>query len=381
MSDIFYLPEHLLFLKESIEKTDDNNDLQIYSYKSCTNESSNELKAYRGLVFDGETLVASSLGFTNEYNEDELTKIPVDILSNLENYVFYPSEEGTLLRVFFHKKWYLSTHRKLDAFKSHWGSGDSFGDIFLKCLGCKFEQLTSTLDPYNVYFFMIRNTLDTRVVSEAPSNYIIYHIGTLLNNQYFDLTTSINVPKQNPLIFTNMQEIHTYLTSCDPLKSQGIIAFANDKSGKHIKLLCSKYQNYLRIRNNEPDLSFRFLQLWRDQTSVMYQSFIELYPDYKQKVNNYTSYSFKVAKYLHNMYFQKFIKKEKIVCQKEEWSILRNVHEWFWAERTTRKVTFDIMYKMMLTDFNLRSYYRIMKKIMGAITKTTEKTEDVEMSE
>ena len=33
MSDIFYLPEHLLFLKESIEKMDDNNDLQYYYEK------------------------------------------------------------------------------------------------------------------------------------------------------------------------------------------------------------------------------------------------------------------------------------------------------------------------------------------------------------
>ena len=64
-----------------------------------------------------------------------------------------------------------------------------------------------------------------------------------------------------------------------------------------------------------------------------------------------------------------FIKKEKIVCQKEEWSILRNVHEWFWAERTTRKVTFDVMYKMMLQDVNLRSYHRILKKMMGVINK------------
>ena len=370
MTDFFYLPEHLLFLKDSVEKTDDNCDLQIYSFKSCTNESSNELKAYRGLIFNGTTLVATSLGYTSEYNEDELSKIPEDITSQLQNYSFFPAEEGTLLRVFFHKKWYLSTHRKIDAFKSRWGSGDSFGEIFVSSLEKTFDELTSTLNPYHVYFFLIRNTKDTRVVSHPPSKPTIYHIGTLLNNETFTLDFDIGVPKQEKIMFTNMQEIYNYIVNLDPYKSQGIIAFSNDGTGKHIKLISSKYQQFLRIRDNEPDLSFRFLQLWRDQTSNLFQTFIELYKEeYKSKINIYTSYSFKVAKYLHNMYFQKFIKKEKIVCQKEEWSILRNVHEWFWAERTTRKVTFDVMYKMMLQDVNLRSYHRILKKMMGVINK------------
>ena len=72
----------------------------------------------------------------------------------------------------------------------------------------------------------------------------------------------------------------------------------------------------------------------------------------------------KLAKYLQNMYFKKFVKKEKIVFQKDEWFILSNVHRWFWEDKTNRKVTFDIMYQMVMTDTNLRSFYRVMKKLM-----------------
>ena len=83
MSDVFYLPDNLLYLNDSIEKTDDDSELQIYSYKSCTNDSSDELKAYRGLVFDENILVASSLGFTPEYNETEIPNL------TLEDYSFF----------------------------------------------------------------------------------------------------------------------------------------------------------------------------------------------------------------------------------------------------------------------------------------------------
>ena len=63
------------------------------------------------------------------------------------------------------------------------------------------------------------------------------------------------------------------------------------------------------------------------------------------------------------MYFKKFIKKEKIGCQKDEWSILRNVHNWFWSDRANRKVTFNVMYKMSMNSQNIRSFFRIYKKL------------------
>ena len=358
MTDVFYLPEHLLHLQDSVEKTDDNSDLQIYSYASCDNNSPDDIKAYRGLVFDGSTMIASSLGFTPEYNEDTIPEM------DLSNYLFFQAEEGTLLRVFFHKKWYLSTHRKLDAFKSRWGSNESFGEIFLKCVQTSFEDFTENLNIYNVYFFLIRNTKETRIVSQPPETYCVYHIGTLISNETFDMASTIGLPKQQELSFSSTEDIRGYVTTCDPFKTQGVIAFNKDGSGKHIKMFSSMYQNYVRIRNNEPDVGFRFLELWRDQSSPLFHTFLAMYPQYVNRIMTVTNYSYKIAKHLHNLYFKKFVKKEKMVCQKDEWSILSNVHQWFWAERTSRKVTFEVMYKMALMDTNLRAFHRIMKIVM-----------------
>ena len=293
-----------------IEKTDENTELQMYSYKQCTKVDSDELKAYRGVVVSGTTIVAPSLGYTPEYNETELDQIhDLDPM----NYSFYPSREGTLLRVFFHNgKWYLSTHRKLDAFKSRWGSDTSFGDLFVQSIGQTFDQFTSTLTPGLVYVFMV---------------------------------------------------LHANVAQCDPLVTQGLIAFSKDGNGRHLKLVNSTYQLYSNVRGNEPDLTFRFIRLLRDRDASMLNLFVSLYPQYKDKESYYATLSFKVAKYLHTLYFSKFVKKEKIECQQDDWSILRNVHEWFWADRVNRRVTFDIMHKMMSSDANIRSYYHVFKRL------------------
>ena len=339
-----------------IEKTDENTELQMYSYKQCTKVDSDELKAYRGVVVSGTTIVAPSLGYTPEYNETELDQIhDLDPM----NYSFYPSREGTLLRVFFHNgKWYLSTHRKLDAFKSRWGSDTSFGDLFVQSIGQTFDQFTSTLTPGLVYVFMV---LHANVCK--PSDDSIYHIGTLLNNKTFDTVTSIGVTKQTELTFATNDDIQKYVAQCDPLVTQGLIAFSKDGNGRHLKLVNSTYQLYSNVRGNEPDLTFRFIRLLRDRDASMLNLFVSLYPQYKDKESYYATLSFKVAKYLHTLYFSKFVKKEKIECQQDDWSILRNVHEWFWADRVNRRVTFDIMHKMMSSDANIRSYYHVFKRL------------------
>jgi hypothetical protein len=362
--DSFNLPFQLVEVKDDIEKTDDNGTLQIYSYKSCTNSSSDKLKSCRGLIFNKEILVAGSLGYTLEYNEETILNVPGFSDESICTYSIFPSEEGTLLRVyFFNDKWFISTHRKIDAFKSHWGSGDSFGEIFLNCIGRSMDEFTSTLDKFNVYFFLIRNTKDNRLVSYPPSVPTVYHIGTLLHNETFTTTLSIDVPKQQEMAFTSIKEICEFVKTCDPLKTQGIILFSNNGSGKNIKIVTSRYQNYNRIRNNEPNLTFRFIQLWKDRQLPIFTTFLELYPEFQEKISVIESFSINIATYLQNMYFKKFVKKEKLVFQKDEWNILKNVHAWYWTERQTRKVTFDVMYKMMLEDSNIRSFYQLFKRL------------------
>ena len=69
--------------KDSIEKTDDDGTVQIYSYKFCENSSQESLKKFRGVVFSGETSLFSSLGYTEEYNENDREKWIINVKSIL----------------------------------------------------------------------------------------------------------------------------------------------------------------------------------------------------------------------------------------------------------------------------------------------------------
>ena len=160
-----------------------------------------------------------------------------------------------------------------------------------------------------------------------------------------------------------MDKLRSYVSECNPSIQQGIILF-DHVSGTPTKIVNIHYQNKARVRNNEPNLTFRYLELWRDMTSPLYQTFIELYPEFGDKSQKFVNISFKIAKHLHNLYFAKFVKKDKKLLKTEEWIIVKYVHEWYWAERQTRKVTFDVMHRMMLSDAVIRAYYIILKEYL-----------------
>lgn len=194
-----------------IEKTDDDQVVQLYSFKECKRDSPSELKKYRGVAYAGQRLLFRSYGFTPEYSTDE-----VDIVKeehSFSNYRFFRSEEGTLLRVFHveeNQKWYLSTHRKLDAFKSRWGNATNFGELFLDVLQTLYSDVSrinlwdyfvSKLDKGNAYFFLLRNTKDNRIVCTAPSEPTFYHIGTMVENGTKYVMVDENLPRQEELYF------------------------------------------------------------------------------------------------------------------------------------------------------------------------------------
>ena len=145
------LPDSLIQLQDFIQQTDHDGVLQIISYSKCHRSSDEKVKACRGLVYEGNKLLFPSFGYTEEYNCDET--LPFDSLHS--SYIF-PSYEGTLLRVFYHdkyNKWYISTHRKLDAFQSRWLANDTFGNQFQKLI------MEMTEKPYESFFDSLDRSL------------------------------------------------------------------------------------------------------------------------------------------------------------------------------------------------------------------------------
>ena len=337
----FSFPNSLSNLKDFISKTDDDGSLQIYSYNYCDNNSSEDLKKCRGLVFNGDNLLFNSLGFTPEYSEYDnelLSKNPI------ENYKFFPSEEGTLIRLFYYNKWYVSTHRKLDAFNSRWGSQKSFGEIFVdsvKTVGYdSLESLTSKLDKKSMYLFFIRNTLQNKIVSEPPTEHKVYFVG--VSSPEFGVSMScenFDFPTQQKLNFENWEQVFDYVKQVNPKEKQGVLAFYNDNSGKlsQFKIVNSTYQLLSQVRGNEPNLTLRYLQV---RSHHLYKKMVyDLYPEHLNYFINIENIIIKICKNIHNAYVSRFVGKNYTVVSQEEYVIIKECHGWHIQDRKNNKVT------------------------------------------
>jgi hypothetical protein len=342
MQDIsnFTFPAMLSEHSSVMEKTDDNGHLQIYSYKSGI-EIPDSCKTFRGLVFRGETPLFRSIGRTPEYSLDD--KDTEKWANDVDSLTFFPSYEGTLIRIFYDitsEKWYTSTHRKLDAFHSRWGSKISFGEIFEKALSHQnqsIESLTSTLDKAHVYLFFIRSIAETRLVSIPSATETVFHVGTLLNGNTFTKDLTIPVSKPTPLVRqSNMIDYaRNFVANSRAEEMQGVIAFYPD--GRNFKIVNQHYSYLSQIRGNEASVMFRYLQIRGNATHN--QLFYQMYPEHIGKFVQYENSILKIAKIVHNSYVNRFILKQHTIVSHEEHRIIRECHGWHISNRPKNKVT------------------------------------------
>ncbi len=195
--------------------------------------------------------------------------------------------EGTLIRIFyFNDKWIITTHRKLDAFKSKWGSEKSFGDIFKEAVMIKTQdsQINDDVDvntlcqklglnKHRQYTFLITATDKTRFV--CPSTPIpivyLYAITEKINNK----TTIINENdsemkkwndwKQESLHLKAPEAIQFVQNLSFPFKCQGLLFF-NSKTFESYKLVNKTYQEYFDVRGNIPSVPFAYLHILGNKT-------------------------------------------------------------------------------------------------------------------
>ena len=364
-----YFPESISDIKDCMDKTDDDGILQIYSYKECNDQSTDKLKQSRGLIFCGDKFLFPSIGYTpdcvigdgNVQKEEYIS----ELIRNHGSYLqFFSSTEGTLLRVFYYNKWYISTHRKLDAYQSKWGnSSGSFGKTMeeaLATINLTKDSLLENLDKENVYFFFVSTTSDTRMVSLAPEKPTIVHTATLVGGKTFSLSCPSPIAHPTPIAFTTVDEVLGYVKGCDYRKEQGLIAFYDN--GTHFKIINSKYHLYSQARGNEPSLMFRYLQIRSQPTYITL--FNEIYPE---KINDFIAYEnaiVKVAKSIHSSYLSRFVMKRQTVVSQEEYAVIRHCHGWHISNREQNKVNLAIVLKNLCSENMVSTLNRLVKRIL-----------------
>ena len=328
--------------------------LDMFCYNKCNDSSDDIVKNSRGIVFYEDEYVMSGFGYTKEYNENNLDEIS-NFLCDSEYLHVYESHEGAIIRLFyFNGEWVVCTHRKLDAYKSKWSCDLSFGELFE--LGIYNEYNNNELTREEVmnlfmnnlnknlsYMFLVSNNSQNRIVCKSEDDNKVYFVGTFDKEHNFSLDNDTKLSKPRELNLSNVKDIVEYVKNCDVYKIQGVICF-NDK-GNQIKILNSLYQELFLVRNNQPNIIYRYLQVRNDERIV--KKLRELYPDSCKEFDNYENYINKIGKNIHHAYLQRYINKKYISLPKEEYMVMKLSHEYYFKDMVNNIVTENIILKFL----------------------------------
>ena len=326
--------------KLRLSDSDLDTNLDLFCYNRCDNEEAQLVKNCRGVVFNGTHIVLRGFPYTEEYTTDSQTfnKLKDMMNDSWESYKFFEAREGALLRVFnWQSKWYISTHRKLDAFRSKWASKDSFGQIFKSALenleeqgdemfkkqlekggagdddetGDVLKRYLDTLDPKYQYMFLILNNYDNRIVCVAPDKPQVYHVGTIpLDNSsppapenkcLLDYDAGLPFPKEYK--FSNFEELKQCVDGMNYEQLQGVIVF-DTKNNRQYKVFNQEYFGLFKIRGNEPSVKYRYLQVRMDKEMV--DKLYYLYPKYADAFDDYENTLYECAKKINKNYIDRF---------------------------------------------------------------------------
>ena len=322
---------------------DDTNSLILVHYDECTENSDPITKSKRGVILDTDNkVVCQSFGYTQEYQVSQVDQWGPLVEGCIQNCHIYLSEEGSLLRLFFHEDvWHLSTHKRIDAFGSYWSSDRSFGDLFIDALEYYFTEgpgkgllsyesrdhlfdvFCNTLDRESVFTFLLRTNKDTRIVCRPPEHPTVYFAGQFYHGMRLEGNpTLIEWPTR--VHFPTVEGLRDFVSTLDPNDYQGVIVFMTNQTV--FKVMVPNYLELAKIRGCEPSFYRAYLRLRDDNTKI--QSALTLFPEKRETMKNIETDIVKLATRLAYFYAKRYIHKEHVVVNKHYYYLMRTAHGW-----------------------------------------------------
>lgn len=347
-----------------ITDKDESAGLELLCYVRCGPTDDGLIRQCRGVVFHGKEVVMHAFPYTLEYSSRDMGNITEHIKPVFDECSFFDSYEGALIRVFyFSGRWYTSTHRKLNAFRSKWASRESFGTCFKRALEAEvkvnselasaipkgdeglLERFQMTLNKERQYMFLVRHTEENRIVSAAPKRPTLYHVGTFVDGA-LSLDDDIHIPYPKKHTFSSVDELVEYVEDVDIRDLQGVICFA--PNNLQYKIIHQEYQDLFRARGNEPSIKFRYLQVRmnRKLTDMLYH----LYPKWEEVFDEIENTLYDIARSIYSAYVQRFIKKRFVTVPTEEFAVIRECHKWHEEDRTANRISIEKVINVLNTQ-------------------------------
>lgn len=320
--DYILTPETMEYLKVSCNVhnfSKENEDKYLVSYNKnkfqMNDDNINTIGLHRSLIFLNNNLVCFSPPKSLSY-DSFCKKYP--ILG--ENIVVEEFIEGTMINVYYNnisKNWEIATKNNVGATNIFYkDSTYTFGDLFYDT--CKYIEfnLEDGLNKKYCYSFVMKHPYNQMIeIVSHPSLYLIevYEIKKLSEtniqihikdkNEIIDQLTinwEINIPfKYN---FKNYIQFNNLFSSPDMLCVRKFILMGyvikNNITGERTKLRNPKYEYLHKLKGNQPNFLYRYLEL--RQTGQV-KELLNYFPEYYNCVNMYrnTIHTFTESLYLY----------------------------------------------------------------------------------
>lgn len=299
-------------------------------------EPTETCKHIRGIVIDveNEKIVAKSFPYTDDILITD--KEQLSTISLKDNYEVTKACEGTILRIFqgkISKKWYISTHRKINGRRSRW-SGPTFGEMFDSIWGE--EDFSKYFESGYCYIFLLSH-IENRLVCKVPETRLI-HVQTYQERDS-NLSISSFCKKNHPNVKSkevlelgnNLEDLTKFASNLDWREYSGILitTYTEENGYRTIdncwKLVTPEYYERRGIRGNEPNLKLRYLQLRQnDDEDADVSSIRKLFPEKEELFNTVESQLKELPAFLENYYIERYREGNFMILPKETHILLEN---------------------------------------------------------
>lgn len=301
----------------------------------------------RGITFDKEKIVRRSLPYVPEIvstDTDTIKKFMGEY--EMKDVKCYASIESSCLYVWYDensKSWWVSTHKKIDAYNSKWGNCSiSFGTHFINAitnlynttevsenmlgLSC-FTRFCSKFVPGNTYAFVVSNTPDNRMVCIPMEFPMIFYVATINNNTgniSIDPTCSIAPMMNECSSFTTLDDTIEFVKNIDYRYYQGLYCVL--PNGNRFKIMNNFYTDLLKARGTDPSIVCRYFRVRNDKNMIDMLSYI--YPEFADMFTAFENAVEKSIQKIHDAYILRYFNNEHVIIPQPEFYMMQNIRKY-----------------------------------------------------
>jgi len=260
----------------------ENENYYLFKYSLINNpDFTNEaVRQCRGIIFDKNTLKPVCIPFFKFGNY-------------LENYVpnmdwksvrIEEKIDGSLIKVWYHNGWHISTNGSIDAFNTDLMVNDllikdcpykNFGDLFESVINLKNYNLNKNY----TYMFELASPYNQVVIKYDKIE--VYHIGTRNNLTYQEIIEDIGVKK--PKIYEIAKDLKTIIEQANMFKGEKEGFVVVDKDWNRVKIKSEDYVKAHYIKNNGNISKNRLVKLILENET---EEFLTYCPEFKQPIED-----------------------------------------------------------------------------------------------